>query len=288
MAEDKWKISREKGYLKNNVLITSLPDLISCVDYLWQVWVDSDKESGMEGTESPWYRGVIKETYDLRPGIYRDNMEWKYNWEDALDIREEFTRRATAFRDDIRSYSQNELYHVMQHYRLPTRLLDWTESLPIALYFAIRECKTTKCEASPCIWMLNPWWLNERVTGHRWLFASHFVEGDKISRKHVPSYFREKRLPSLPLAVLPPHIDRRIVAQKSVFTVHGRGKDGLMSVCRRYKNAQLAQLRLDVKEFETLMDQTRTVGITDSAVFPDLEALTREILEEYEMTRKTA
>lgn len=284
MKKDKWNISRKAGYLRNSKLITSVPDLISCVDYVWQMWVDSDKESGMEGTESPWYRGVIRETYDLRPGIYRRHMKWKYNWQDAIDIREEFTRRAIAFRDEIRSYSQNEIYHVMQHYRLPTRLLDWTESLPIALFFAIRECSPRGGDYSPCIWMLNPWWLNERVTGHRWLFASHFVEGDLISKRHVTSYFRERNLPKYPLGVLPPHIDRRIVAQKSVFTIHGSERDGLTSVCRRHKNAQLAQLRLDVKEYETLMDQARTVGITDSTVFPDLEALTREIKEEYEMT----
>jgi len=42
----------------------------------------------------------------------------------------------------------------MQHYRLPTRLLDWSFSPLIAAYFAVRE--TTDADEDACIWALAP------------------------------------------------------------------------------------------------------------------------------------
>jgi hypothetical protein len=289
MVKGGWKFEEEQGYLTNADPIDSVSQLVDCVDYVWFTrW--RGKDSLLE-EESPWFRGVSRAGYKLIPSVYRKDV-WKYNWMDADDIRGEFPRRAAPFIEQCRFYSEGELYHIMQHYGLPTRLLDWTEGVLLALYFAIRETSPAnkvhdpkpKEHFTPCIWMLNPRWLNEKSTKKRELFYSHFRAEDKASRRIVSPYLREKGLPDYPVAVLPPHIDRRIVAQKSVFTIHGRKQDGIADLCARYKDAQLAKLHLDGNNIETLKDQLITAGIKETSVFPDLEGLSREIKLEYDMS----
>jgi hypothetical protein len=47
----------------------------------------------------------------------------------------------------------------MQHYGVPTRLLDWTDRLAVALFFALMGAKD-----DPCLWVLNPFLLSAKAT----------------------------------------------------------------------------------------------------------------------------
>jgi hypothetical protein len=194
LNRDIWKFRREHGYLINTKFIESASELFDCVDYVWEkIWV---AKQPVAEEESPWFRGVGRTEYKLVPSIYRENV-CRYNWIDADDIRGEFPRRAAAFMDYCRFYSAGELYHIMQHYGLPTRLLDWTEGMLFALYFSIREISTDDNSLTPCIWMLNPWWLNEKCTKKRELFYSHFGKEETGSRRVVSPYLQERKLPPL-------------------------------------------------------------------------------------------
>ncbi|MCB5383968.1 FRG domain-containing protein [Blautia glucerasea] len=57
-------------------------------------------------------------------------------------------------------YDRASWLTMMQHYGLPTRLLDWSESPLVALYFALSEKKD---DIDAAVWIMNPMKLNKKV-----------------------------------------------------------------------------------------------------------------------------
>jgi hypothetical protein len=88
-----------------------------------------------------WFRGQSRASYKLIPSILRPpQMDGRDSnngnaWYDESMMIQHFRQRNPSYEQSYRI--PFDLLCLLQHYRFPTRLLDWTESILIALYFAV-------------------------------------------------------------------------------------------------------------------------------------------------------
>lgn len=240
----------------------SVPSFLRTVSSLIKQW-----SSRGRGRVDPWFRGHEDAVYELRPGIYR------YKIADEGELRAEFRRRSSPMLFETRPSDDWEWYFLMQHYGLPTRLLDWSDGALLGLYFAVRSSKSDRNAA---VWVLDPWWLNKRVIGKSEIMQTW----ESAVQEYLPRVFDKagkRRVPLLPLAIEPAHLWRRISAQRSCFTIHGKQQDGLTEVAEEKGRGHIVKIVIPRNRVVRIKRELATCGITETTVFPDLEGLSREL-----------
>jgi hypothetical protein len=158
-----------------------------------------------------------------------------------------------------------DMLALMRQHGLPTRLLDWTQSFAVALYFAVSGTR----QAPAAIWILDPYALNQAAVRDEaiWMPQHDFPY----------SYFdyflaaRRKKFPAPVLAIYPPKSTSRLFAQRGVFTIHAdleRPLEEIYPECLK-KIVIEPELRREAHRFLDL------AGINEFALFPDLDGLAR-------------
>jgi hypothetical protein len=83
-----------------------------------------------------WFRGQPRYSYRLTPSLFRQGKAYGCRLNET-EMYLEFVRRHP---EQFPSHSGvAEWLMLMQHYGIPTRLLDWTTNLLVALYFCCKE-----------------------------------------------------------------------------------------------------------------------------------------------------
>jgi hypothetical protein len=185
----------------------------------WEVFLNEIRKAQrqLKCTEF-WYRGHTQLDHKLVPSLLR----YKNGLAKERLLFEKFEQAAASLK--MERASAWETLFDMQHYYIPTRLLDWSEVLGVAVFFAILRDTGT----DSCVYVLNPKALNLEATG-----ASAVKRRDVKDFDYKKVYWQRDAaiLPSRPIAMEPDFQNPRILAQKGKFTIHNDNPAPLDEQC---------------------------------------------------------
>jgi hypothetical protein len=247
-------------------------------------WVEQVSNLGTQDErETMWFRGAGKSTYKLIPGLYRIESGLSRDSDDELRV--EFSRRAMPLLAGQAPRDKWEWYCLMQHYRVPTRFLDWTDAALVALYFALTAWRADssgrRSQPRPAVWALNPTTMNRRTD---WIGTINTFH--KTAQPYLPDKLYEGiPLPELPIAIDPPLTAQRMLVQHSHFTIHGSDPRGLEEMDELFGKGGLTQVIIDLDEtgLAYMKEHLAVMGVSQTTIYPDLEGLAEELRQEYQL-----
>lgn len=200
-------------------------------------------------SEQPWcFRGQRDVAWELLPQIDRGEFA-RYRFERYPDwcreeheayLLKEFGKRAfSMLAADPYDYTWEQLA-VAQHHGLATRLIDWSTSPLVGLYFAVEGAHS----------------------GDSALFVYHHT-GDSHTEYRKPFDLREV------VTYAPATVSGRVAPQCSVFTAHPSEK-ATHDTCWQ---GTLKKYCIPRERRSALKHQLHGLGITRATLFPDLDGI---------------
>lgn len=163
---------------------------------------------------------------------------------------------------------------LMQHYGLPTRLLDWTWSPLIAAFFATRDFRTDTSEDA-CIWALEPCLLNVSQ-GFEPMYPP--LNAGMAREFLLPARYGEAKEPNKVIAAMPIETDLRMLIQQGAFTVHSSTQElDRLDGSDRW----LRKLIIPTQYKADIAKQLDILGFRLADLFPDLDSLAKEAMQAY-------
>ena len=228
------------------------------------------------GDQTIWFRGHSKSNYKLLPSLARNPKALE---REAL-LSKRFKQNAHPFRQTP-PQNEWEWLFLMQHFGIPTRLLDWTESPLVALYFAVNDTDATHEAESANIWGLLPVKYNFEIPRLRPLVPVDipcFGVDKQLDDYRPDQMILEAMSNKLPVAAIAHRQNERIMAQLGVFTIMHRD----MTPIEELAPAFLAKLTIPSKAKRQLRAELEALRITQMTLFPELTSvavITKDLLK---------
>lgn len=228
-----------------------------------------------------WFRGVGEEPYPLLPSLYRHPSVTVPD--DLLKLEQQlvnrFCERSVPYQAQHLSSSWESVF-LMQHYGIPTRLLDWTENPMVALFFALTTTKRDMVSgtviAPAAVWALSPRLWNERAFSHVTYKGGPLSVSDQLLKTYTP--LSGDTPPALPAAIYGIHNSPRIVAQRGVFTIFGSRVSSMQDIFAADPFSDRAMVKYVIPQgvADAILQKLYSTGFTEAVMFPGLDGLAKE------------
>ncbi|MBF0596394.1 FRG domain-containing protein [Faecalibacter rhinopitheci] len=265
-------------------------------------FINTIRDLGNSISDTPdnlWFRAE-NEAYghsQLIPSFYRDFSRKQEDW--FLELDQEACNNLNLIEGNLKSkfktssstyHSMNnfldndwEMYFLMQHYGISTRLLDWTKSALIALYFCVEK----EPQTDGTIWLLNPYELNRysdlyegiQAQTHQYIYTPQTAEKELQNvNNELTKYLNLDLDKKSPIAIMPTWFDARMKSQKSCFTIFGSHINGLLA--NKNCNKFLQKIVIEKYSMTIIKNELAWLGITNESIYPGLDGIGKDIMSE--------
>lgn len=304
------------GKIKDTLPVQNLEELLLALsNSVNDIWDPSEN--------SPiWFRGHQSKEYLLIPSLYRmkngKNEFYNANMSEMLKILMDLFKAKSYFAPELIGISDNintNCLISMQHYSVPTNILDWSTSAFVALYFALEnEINDEKSiEENAVIYLLNPARLNhagdilelKHQSGSMEYPITALVGDDKRFEEYLPKDNVHNGRTSYPRAVYAPYVNQRIKAQMGTFTIFGLYNDADLQIEKDSKNYTkysldkiqveyekkcnssqyeykpfLTKIEISALKKQEIANSLRKLGIQKQHIYPELSNIGQNLTEE--------